>query len=205
MRNITRAPRDYRYGDEMEQHSIRGRDSHRARAYTRLIEYSSIYELTVRDLLATSNPLLVPPGVYRYNDPIKMTSRRISSDAEAILVYKSALPITRAASRTSRHASSSRVMQRTIVPSWTSVSCVICWNDCGAQRARGSVQSACSARHSREPVRAYHALGPFVHDLDQAKLEFARAIEALIGKVGAVALLHSHHAIVRLEDARFAL
>src|SRR5258706_7076577 len=52
-------------------------------------------------------------------------SRLILACASSIFLKSPASPITRAASRTSRHVSSNRVITRTIVPSATSVSFVI--------------------------------------------------------------------------------
>lgn len=52
-----------------------------------------------------------------YSDPANTMSLLMHCDAASILRYSEGLPITRAALRKSRQSSSSRVMQRTMLPS----------------------------------------------------------------------------------------
>jgi hypothetical protein len=101
-------------------------------------------------------------------------SRLMSVWACSILVISSPSPMTRAESRTSWQAWSSRVMTRTIVPSATSVSSVICSKGC-ERKGRSWLQSS-AERGRRERVATHHALGPLVDGLDEAKLERRRIV-----------------------------
>lgn len=67
---------------------------------------------------------------------MKTMSLRMANEAFSILLPRTESPTMRAACRTSFSTSSSRWMQRTTVPSWTSVSRAISANGCGV-RARG--------------------------------------------------------------------
>lgn len=69
-----------------------------------------------------------------------LLSRLISAWASSIFSNKSRSPITRAASLTSRHVSSRRVMHRTMVPSGTSVRSVIWSKGCEKAETRGRVK-----------------------------------------------------------------
>jgi hypothetical protein len=66
------------------------------------------------------------------------------------------------------------VMTRTIVPSATSVSSVICSKGC-ERKGRSWLQSS-AERGRRERVATHHALGPLVDGLDEAKLERRRIV-----------------------------
>lgn len=95
-----------------------------------------------------------------------LLSRFIFICDSSIFLNNSASPITRAASRTSLHVSSNRVMTRTIVPSGTSVNSVICSNGYGMSKIWPKSRLK----------GAYHALCPLIHNFNKPKLQVGAKI-----------------------------
>jgi hypothetical protein len=88
---------------------------------------------TTKHSSARSSTILNPTRIAA-NAPCHSLSLLINAWASSIFWNSSASPMTLAASRTSRHVSSRRVMTRTMVPSGTSVRSVICWKGWVSQR-----------------------------------------------------------------------
>ena len=98
-----------------------------------------------------------------------LLSRLIFIWASSIFLNNSASPITRAASLTSRHVSSRRVMHLTIVPSATSVKSVIC--------SKGYIRITIHSTQLRPEAkwgRTYHSFRPFVYNFHQSKLQTSK-------------------------------